>query len=89
MSYITHKKLAEVGGALIFVSGIVNILLGVKIGAFLYEPYPGGNFGHVGILAGVGAILIGLTIIFGIVRIYESKNRWYILLGGLLTIVAG
>ena len=89
MSYITHKKLAEVGGALIFVSGIVNILLGVKIVAFLYEPYPGGNFGHVGILAGVGAILIGLVILFGIVRIYQSKNQWYILLGGLLTIVVG
>lgn len=89
MSYITHKKLAEVGGALIFFSGIINALLGVKIGALLYEVYPGGNFGHVGILAGIGVILIGLIIIFGIVRIYESKNRLYILLGGLLTIVVG
>ncbi|MGB5850454.1 MAG: hypothetical protein WBH40_18335 [Ignavibacteriaceae bacterium] len=89
MSYITHKKLAEVGGALIFFSGIINALLGVKIGALLYEVYPGGNFGHVGILAGIGVILIGLIIIFGIVRIYESKNRWYILLGGFLTIVVG
>lgn len=89
MSYTTQKKLAEVGGSLIFVSGIVNTLLGIKIGALLYEVYPGGYFGHVGILAGIGAILIGLILILGIVRIYESKNRWYILLGGLLTIVVG
>lgn len=89
MSYTTHKKLAAVGGALIFISGIVNALLGLKIGAIFYEVYPGGYFGHVGILAGIGAILIGLIIILGIVRIYESKNRWYILLGGLLTIVVG
>jgi len=89
MSYTTHKKLAEVGGALIFISGIINALLGVKIGALFYEVYPGGNFGHVGILAGICAILIGLIIILGIVRIYESKNRWYILSGGLLTIVVG
>jgi hypothetical protein len=89
MSYNTHKKLAEVGGALIVISGIVNALLGVKIGALYYEVYPGGYFGHVGILAGIGAILLGLIIILGIVRIYESKNRWYILLGGLLTIVVG
>jgi len=89
MNYTTQKKLAEVGGELIFISGIVNALLGVKIGALFYEVYPGGYFGHVGILAGIGAILIGLIIILGIVRIYESKNRWYILLGGLLTIVVG
>ena len=44
MSYTTHKKLAQVGGTLIIVSGFVNIILGVKIGALLYEPYPGGNF---------------------------------------------
>lgn len=89
MSYITHKKLAEVGGALIFVSGIVNAFLGVKIGALFYEVYPGGYFGHVGIFSGIGAMLIGLIIILGLVRIYESNNRWYILLGGLLTIVVG
>ena len=89
MSYTTHKKLTEVGGSLIFVSGIVNILLGAKIGALLYEVYPGGNFGHVGILAGLVAIIIGLIINFGIVRIYQSNNRSYILLGGFLTIVVG
>jgi tetrahydromethanopterin S-methyltransferase subunit D len=78
MTYTTHKKLAEVGGSLIFVSGIVNALLGKKIGALVYEVYPGGYFGHVGILAGICAILIGLIIILGVVRIYESKNRRYI-----------
>jgi len=89
MNYTTHRKLAEVGGSLIFVSGIMNALLGLKIGALFYEIYPGGYFGHVGILAGIAAILIGLIIMLGIVRIYESKNRRYILSGGLLTIVVG
>ena len=89
MEHTVHKKLAEVGGSLIFVSGIINALLGLKIGALFYEVYPGGYFGHVGILAGVGAILIGLVIIIGLVRIYQSNNQLYILLGGLLTILLG
>ena len=83
------KKLVRSSGALITISGIVNIILGVQIGAVLYEAYPGGNMGHVGIIAGIAAIIIGLVIFFGIVRLYDSKNRWIILLGGILTIVIG
>jgi uncharacterized BrkB/YihY/UPF0761 family membrane protein len=82
------KRLATIGGILIAISGIVNTILGIHIGALWYNIYPGGNMGHVGIIAGMGALVIGLIIIFIIVPLYE-RSRGRALLGGILTIVLG
>jgi uncharacterized BrkB/YihY/UPF0761 family membrane protein len=83
------KRLATLGGVLITISGVVNIVLGASIGAILYDPYPGGKMGHVGIIAGLGAIVIGLVIVFLVIPIYERTNRSVVVLGGVLTIVLG
>jgi len=89
MNLIKPGKIAKLGGVLISVSGVVNVVLGIQIGATLYDPYPGGKMGHVGVIAGIAAVAIGLIIVFLIVPIYRKKNRLFILVGGLLTIVVG
>ncbi|MDH4211776.1 MAG: hypothetical protein OEV79_10070 [candidate division WOR-3 bacterium] len=83
------KKLALIGGYLIIASGVVNAGLGMSIGALYYYPYPGGNMGHVGIIAGIAAIILGILIVFAVVPLYKRPNRGYVALGGLLTIVLG
>ena len=83
------ERNATFGGVLISVSGVVNALLGMQIGAKFYDAYPGGKMGHVGIIAGVAAIAIGLAIVFFVVPIYRRTNRIVIALGGILTIVLG
>lgn len=45
--------------------------------------------GHVGILAGVAAILIGQIIAFVILPLYRRRHRGVLLVGGILTIVLG
>jgi hypothetical protein len=83
------KKLAIAGGLLIAISGVVNIILGAQIGAILYTVYPGGLMGHVGIIAGVGAVVVGLMILFAVRPLYEKQTRGLIALGGILTVVLG
>jgi hypothetical protein len=74
---------------LLLVAGLVNAVLGAQMGAWVYEVYPGGKMGHVGILAGVVAVIIGVFIVFAVVPLYEKRNRWLLALGGLLTMVLG
>ncbi|UCD18863.1 MAG: hypothetical protein JSU64_03275 [candidate division WOR-3 bacterium] len=83
------KRLALIGGILIAGSGIVNAILGLSIGAIYYDVYPGGNMGHVGILAGVAAIVLGLLIIFVVRPLYYRQQRLLVALGGLLTALLG
>lgn len=89
MNFGMPKKIATAGGVLILISGVVNAALGAWIGALLYDAYPGGWMGHVGIIAGVVAIAIGLVILLVVVPIYERSNRGLVVLGGVLTIVLG
>jgi hypothetical protein len=56
-------RIAQLGGLLIFISGVVNLLLGVQVGAVYYEIYPGGRLGHVGIVSGIAAMVIGVLIV--------------------------
>jgi hypothetical protein len=51
--------LTAIGGALVAASGVVSIGIAVPIGAVFYEVDPNGLFGHIGILAGAVAIVIG------------------------------
>jgi len=55
---LSRKKLALAGGLLIVASGLVSIWIGVRAGFLPYEPDPGGLFGHVGIWAGISAVVI-------------------------------
>ncbi|UCC12944.1 MAG: hypothetical protein JSW02_05305, partial [candidate division WOR-3 bacterium] len=59
------------------------------INAVWYDVYPGGNLGHVGMIAGIIAVAIGLIIILGIIRLYTQRSRWVVALAGILTIVLG
>lgn len=45
--------------------------------------------GHVGIFAGIGAILVSLVILFAVRPLYVQPKRGLIALGGILTIVLG
>jgi uncharacterized BrkB/YihY/UPF0761 family membrane protein len=83
------KRLAFTGGILMAASGVVNAVLGIRTGALYYDVYPGGNMGHVGIVAGIGAVVLGLVIIFLVVPLYNKPQRGYIALAGVLTIVLG
>lgn len=84
-----QKKLAMIGGYLVITSALVNAALGMRIGALYYDPYPGGNMGHVGIFAGIAAIILGLIIVFLVVPLYDKQKRIYIALAGLLTVILG
>ncbi len=83
------RRLAVTGGVLLSLSGIVNTALGIHIGALIYEPYPGGKLGDVGIVAGIVAFAIGLVIIFLIAPLYDQKNRRSLTKAGILTLVLG
>jgi hypothetical protein len=83
------KILATIGGTLTALSGVLNFILGLRINAVWYDVYPGGKMGHVGIIAGIAAVVIGLIIVFGITRFYIQHSRWIIALGGILTVVLG
>ena len=83
------KRLAKIGGVLLAISGVINTALGIRIGAIFYDVYPGGKMGHVGIIAGFVAVIIGLAIIFLIVRLYDQRSVRHVVAGGLLTIILG
>lgn len=89
MKVETPKRIATIGGILLSVSGVVNSVLGARIGALFYDAYPGGKMGHVGVIAGVLAIAIGIIIVFVVVPLYERRKRWLLALAGILTIVLG
>ena len=79
-------QITRAGGIFILLSGVLNTILGLKIGAVYYYPYPGGKMGHVGILAGLAAILIGALIIVGIPRLINHGNKRVRILGSILTV---
>ena len=83
------RRIAITGGCLISVSGVVNALLGARIGARFYEIYPGGRIGHVGVIAGIAAVALGLAIAFLTTGLYGSENRRVVLVGAALTIILG
>jgi uncharacterized BrkB/YihY/UPF0761 family membrane protein len=89
MNLRTPKNIAKIGGIFITISGFVNAVLGAQIGSMFYDVYPGGRMGHVGIVAGIAAVGIGLVILFLIVPVYERKSRGSIMLAGILTILLG
>ena len=76
-----------VSGALIVASGIVSLVIALTFGAVLYEVDPNGLFGHVGIIAGLAAIAIGVFLFwFGRLK---PTTPGRLVLAGLVTIVLG
>ena len=78
-----------IGGTCILLSGALNAVLGFQIGALYYDPFPGGRMGHVGIIAGLIAILIGALILFIIPRLYDQERNKLRILGAFLTVLFG
>lgn len=79
--------LIRIGGALIILSGIVSIVISIPIGAVYYEVDPLGIFGHIGIVAGLIAILIG-----GFLTWFGSLEHHSIIrmiIAGIVSIVLG
>jgi MFS family permease len=83
------KRIAAAGGIFIVLSGALNSVLGARIGALYYDPYPGGRMGHVGIVAGLIAVLFGALILFFIPRLYKREEKNQRILGAALTVVFG
>ncbi len=83
------QRIAAAGGIFIILSGALNFVLGVQIGALYYYPYPGGKMGHVGIIAGLIAVLVGALILFFIPRLYNREEKKLRILGAILTMVLG
>ncbi len=65
MKVETPKRLATAGGILLSISGVVNAVLGAQIGALVYDAYPGGKMGHVGVVAG----LLAMAVLFVLVGV--------------------
>ena len=76
-----------IGGGLIFASGIVSLVIALTFGAILYEVDPHGLFGHVGIIAGLVAMGIGV-VLFRFGRL-ERGTPGRLVLAGCVTIVLG
>lgn len=83
----TRRRLAIAGGILIIMSGFVSIFIGIRGGFIQTHPDPAGLFGHIGVLTGIKAVVIGglLTVM----AFYKpAKPIWKIVLG-LFTVVFG
>jgi hypothetical protein len=84
---LSREKLALTGGILIVASGLVSIWIGGRARYMLYQPDPGGVFGHVGVWAGIAAIVIG-SILIWIAR-HEPASPSAKMTAGLLTVILG
>jgi len=74
MSRSIPRTLGTTGGAFILASGIVSAWFGWRNDLLIYEPDPGGRFGHIGITTGIAAVVIGVAIIVLAVRRCESRR---------------
>jgi hypothetical protein len=82
-----RERLALCGGILILASGVVSVWIGGRAGYMLYEPDPGGVFGHVGVWAGVAAIAIGTALVW--ISRHEPAGPAAKVTVGLVTVVLG
>jgi hypothetical protein len=79
--------LTSIGGILLAISGVVSLVIALTFGAVLYEVDPNGLFGHVGIVAGLAAMVIG-GFLFWFGRL-EHSTTGRLFLAGLVSIVVG
>jgi hypothetical protein len=83
------SRFAAIGSLLIVLSGILNFVLGLSIDAWYYEPYINSDMGHVGVLAGILAVLSGLAIYYLVLPLYRINVFKYAVGSGIITIVLG
>ena len=81
------EQLTMIGGALIIASGVVSLVIALTFGAVLYEVDPNGLFGHVGIIAGLAAMVIG-AFLFWFGRL-EHLTPGRLVLAGLVSTIFG
>jgi hypothetical protein len=89
MNTLLPSRFAAIGSVLIIFSGILNFALGLSVGAWYYEPYVNENMGHVGVVAGIIAVVLGMLIYYLVIPLYRMKSTSYLIASGLMTVVLG
>jgi len=84
---ITRGLVLRTGAVLIFLSGIVSIVVSIPVKAFYNGVDPNGLFGHIGIVNGVLAMIIG-GFLFWLSR-QVLKNALLTVVSGILMVVVG
>ena len=79
--------LTSIGGILLAISGIVSLAIGLNFGLVYYGVDPNRLFGHVGIVAGLIAMLIG-GFLFWFGRL-DNFSTARLFLAGVVSIVVG
>ena len=84
---ITRGLVLRTGAVLIFLSGIVSIVVSIPVKAVYNGVDPNGLFGHIGIVNGVLAMIIG-GFLFWLGR-QVLKNALLTVVSGILMVVIG
>ena len=84
---ITRELVLRTGAVLIFLSGIVSIVVSIPVKAVYNGVDPNGLFGHIGIVNGVLAMIIG-GFLFWLSR-QALKNALLTVVSGILMVVVG
>jgi len=84
---ITRGLVLRTGAVLIFLSGIVSIVVSIPVKAVYNGVDPNGLFGHIGIVNGVLAMIIG-GFLFWLGR-QVLKNALLTVVSGILMVVVG
>ena len=84
---ITRGLVLRTGAVLIFLSGIVSIVVSIPVKAVYNGVDPNGLFGHIGIVNGVLAMIIG-GFLFWLSR-QVLKNALLTVVSGILMVVVG
>jgi hypothetical protein len=84
---ITRGLVLRTGAVLIFLSGIVSIVVSIPVKAVYNGVDPNGLFGHIGIVNGVLAMIIG-GFLFWLSR-QALKNALLTVVSGILMVVIG
>ena len=84
---ITRGLVLRTGAVLIFLSGIVSIVVSIPVKAVYNGVDPNGLFGHIGIVNGVLAMIIG-GFLFWLSR-QALKNALLTVVSGIVMVVVG
>ena len=84
---ITRELVLRIGAVLIFLSGIVSIVVSIPVKAVYNGVDPNGLFGHIGIVNGVLAMIIG-GFLFWLSR-QALKNALLTVVSGIVMVVVG
>ncbi|MGD8306183.1 MAG: hypothetical protein PVF17_05985 [Ignavibacteria bacterium] len=83
----TPQLVLMIGAILILLSGIVSLAISIPIGATYNAVDPNELFGHIGVVNGIAALIIGGFLLWLSRQNYSTSLR--LLITGLLSIVIG